>query len=58
MTNLAMMALKVAWVRIWWQAMNMDDIFENFGDIFGDIFGQQLRARRNQKALNQHQAWS
>ena len=27
------------------QHMNMDDIFENFGDIFGDIFGQK-RARK------------
>lgn len=26
--------------------MNMDDIFENFGDIFGDIFGGQKRARK------------
>jgi molecular chaperone DnaJ len=26
--------------------MNMDDIFENFGDIFGDILGGQKRARK------------
>ncbi len=26
--------------------MNMDDIFENFGDIFGDIFGGQRRGAR------------
>lgn len=26
--------------------MNMEDIFENFGDIFGSIFGQQQRGRK------------
>jgi molecular chaperone DnaJ len=26
--------------------MNMDDIFENFGDIFGDIFGAERRAKK------------
>ena len=26
--------------------MNMDDIFENFGDIFGSIFGQQRSSRK------------
>lgn len=27
--------------------MNMEDIFENFGDIFGSIFGQQRSKKRN-----------
>lgn len=27
--------------------MNMDDIFENFGDVFGDIFGQRRARRKN-----------
>ena len=26
--------------------MNMDDIFEHFGDVFGDIFGDQRRTRK------------
>lgn len=32
------------------QGMNMEDIFESFGDIFGDIFGMggRKRSRRNQ----------
>lgn len=29
--------------------MNMDDIFEQFGDIFGDIFGQGAGQRRTRK---------
>jgi molecular chaperone DnaJ len=28
---------------------NMEDIFENFGDIFGDLFGQQQQQRRSKK---------
>lgn len=30
--------------------MNMDDIFENFGDIFGSIFGQQRSSSRKRSA--------
>ena len=29
--------------------MNMDDIFENFGDIFGDIFGGGASSRKAKK---------
>lgn len=32
------------------QGMNMDDIFEHFGDIFGDIFGGKQQQRRRKKA--------
>lgn len=28
------------------QGMNMDDIFEHFGDIFGDLFNQNRRAKK------------
>ncbi|KKP35644.1 MAG: Chaperone protein DnaJ [candidate division TM6 bacterium GW2011_GWF2_32_72] len=31
------------------QGMNMDDIFENFGDIFGDIFGGGVKKTRRKK---------
>lgn len=30
--------------------MNMDDIFEHFGDIFGDIFGQTTQKRSRKKS--------
>lgn len=31
------------------QNMNMDDIFEHFGDIFGDLFGMGARQQRRKK---------
>jgi molecular chaperone DnaJ len=31
------------------QDVNMEDIFEQFGDIFGNIFGQETRGRRSGK---------
>lgn len=33
------------------QGMNMDDIFENFGDIFGDIFGGSRPSQRRDQGL-------
>src|SRR5580700_2182546 len=32
------------------QDVNMENIFEQFGDIFGSIFGEGQRTRRNKKA--------